>query len=124
MDRGTALDGAPTGLAASRVPELPECPVRIGHASFVLADASWHEEMRGRSRGLLILVESKLPADTVEIVTELIDANEYRVAVEIIADVLDEDEQVLEVKEASLLRDLARAMKLERKCVDCLLRRA
>jgi len=63
--------------------------------------------MRGQSRALLILVEPKLPPETVEIASELIDANEYGVAVEIIADVLYENEQVLAVEEASLLLELS-----------------
>ncbi len=75
-----------------------------------MVDRSWHEQMQGRARALLIGVERDLPRETVELVSELIDANEYGVAVEIVANVLDEGgislAPTIDLQLADLLSDL------------------
>jgi hypothetical protein len=86
-----------------------------------VADTSWQEDMTGRSRALLSLVAPKLADQTVKLAEELLDANEYGVAVELIADMLVEGAQVLSEGEASILRDLSMAMGLDRPAISQLL---
>lgn len=57
--------------------------------------ASRHEEVQGRTCGLLITLAPQLPAATVGIVDELIDANECGVAVEIMSEMLVESGGVI-----------------------------
>jgi hypothetical protein len=47
-----------------------------------------YEDIQGRLRGLLITVADQLPAVTVGIVSEMIDANECGVALEILSEML------------------------------------
>lgn len=53
-------------------------------------DVSHYEELQGRLRGLLIAVADQLPRVTVQLVGEMIDANECGVALETISEMLVE----------------------------------
>lgn len=52
--------------------------------------AARYEEIQGRVRGLLITLAPQLPAKTVGIIDEMIDANECGVALEIMSEMLVE----------------------------------
>jgi hypothetical protein len=56
----------------------------------VSQDVSRYEELQGRLRGLLIAVACQLPGLTVQLVGEMIDANECGVALETISEMLVE----------------------------------
>ncbi|MGH9120441.1 MAG: MafI family immunity protein [Acidimicrobiales bacterium] len=57
--------------------------------------------MQGRERAILIEVAPELPALTVGIVHEMIDANEYGVALEVMSDMLVESDAVISEKTLS-----------------------
>lgn len=103
----------------------PRGPIAAGvhTACLVLADysgqcvavtdpASWHEEMRGRAFALLVSVDDRLPQNTAQLAHELIDANEYGVAVEIMRDVLAERQAPLTADEERELQGMLGAMGL------------
>lgn len=71
-----------------------------------MVDAAWHEEMRGRCRGLLLAVADRVPELTAGLAGELIDANECGIAIEMIADVLDETGASLGDDESDWLHSL------------------
>lgn len=80
--------------------------------------ASRHEEVQGRARGLLITLAPQLPAVTVGIVDEMIDANECGVAMEIMSEMLVESGAVISEETFSDFTSLADEMSLDRLNVD------
>ena len=69
--------------------------------------------MRGRAIGFLLVVEDRLSRDTAQLAHELIDANEYGVAVEIIRDWLSEHGVTLAPHERSMLTGMLSEMGLD-----------
>ena len=53
-------------------------------------DSSYYEDLRGRVRGVLIAVSDMFPSQQVQLLDELIDANESGVALEMLAEMLVE----------------------------------
>lgn len=80
--------------------------------------ASRHEEIQGRARGLLITLAPQLPAVTVGIVDEMINANECGVALEIMSEMLVESGAIISQEAFSDFAALADEMKLDRLNVD------
>ncbi len=80
--------------------------------------AARHEEVQGRVRGLLIAVAPQLPAVTVGIVDEMIDANECGVALEIMSEMLVESGAVISEQSLSDVSSLVEEMGFGRLNVD------
>lgn len=80
--------------------------------------ASRYEELQGRIRGLLIAVADQLPAVTVGLVDEMIDANECGVALEIVSEMLVESRAVISGQTLSDVAALVDEMGLDRVTVD------
>jgi hypothetical protein len=74
---------------------------------------SYYEELRGRVQALLIEVADQLPAFTVDLVTELIDANEPGVAVETISEMLAEAHGEISAGTLGHVHDLVTTMHLD-----------
>jgi hypothetical protein len=72
------------------------------------------EVVQGRARGLLIAVASQLPAVTVGMVDELIEANECGVALEIVSEMLVESGAVISAGTLSDIGWLVGEMGLDR----------
>ena len=85
----------------------------MGQSFAVSVPESWHEEMRGRAYAFLIAVDDRLPTDTAELVHELIDSNEYGVAVEMMHDSLIEQRASLTAEEERELSGMLSAMGLD-----------
>lgn len=81
------------------------------------ADAR-HDDIRGRVQGLLITVADQLPAVTVGLVDELLDANELGIAVEMLSEMLVESNARLSREAMTIFRDLVDEMKLDPLNVD------
>ena len=75
--------------------------------------ASHHEELRGRVRGLLITVAGRLPESTVALVSEMIDANEPGVALEVISEMLVESRGKISADTLALVSELVETMRLD-----------
>lgn len=75
--------------------------------------ASQHEEVQGRARGLLIAVAPQLPAMTIGLVGEMIDANECGVALEIMSEMLVESHAVISAQELTMFSELVETMRLD-----------
>lgn len=82
----------------------------LHHAEVV--DPAWHELMRGKCRGFLIAVADRLPHDTTGLAEELIHANEYGVAIEIVAEALEQGGATLTSEESHWLARLLSDMGL------------
>lgn len=80
--------------------------------------ASHYKEMQRRVRELLNTLAAQLPAATIEIVDEMIDANECGVALEIISEMLVESEAVIPGQILSEIASLVDEMGLNRLNVD------
>ena len=80
--------------------------------------ASRHEEIQGRTRGLLITLAPQLPAVTAGLVDEMIDANECGVAIEIMSEMLFEGGGVVSQKTFSEVDALVDELRLDRINVD------
>jgi hypothetical protein len=68
---------------------------RLSHSDApdcVVLDFSTHSDLTGRVRGLIILLAERLSSDQARSVDELIDASEFGVALETLADWLAEKE--------------------------------
>ena len=76
-------------------------------------DASHFEQIRGGLIATLVDVEDRLPEDTCRWVTEFIDAGEFGLALETIADVLAEGEAAITVEERNAMLDLVRDMSMD-----------
>jgi hypothetical protein len=76
--------------------------------------ASYYEELRGRVRAVLIAVEAQLPSTTVDLVSEMIDANEPGVALETISEMLVESQGIISADILTLVRELVETMGLNR----------
>lgn len=76
-------------------------------------DAATHDDLAGLLRGLLINVEDRLPAETVEIVTSLIDASEFGIALETMAEMLCEYDQPITAAERKGFLDLVERMAMD-----------
>ena len=66
--------------------DAPNCPV---------LDFATHSDLTGRLRGLIILLAERLSSDEARSVDELIDASEFGVALETLADWLAENETAI-----------------------------
>lgn len=75
-------------------------------------DASRFEELQGRLRGLLITVADQLPPVTVQLVGEMIDANECGVALETISEMLVESHASIGLDVLMNVEDLAASMNM------------
>ena len=67
-------------------------------------DLSESEDLQGRLRGLLITVADQLPGVTAQLVGEMIDANEFGVALEILSEVLADSHAAIT---AGVVKDVA-----------------
>jgi hypothetical protein len=76
-------------------------------------DATYYEQLRGRTRGLLISVDHWFPPNQSSLLDELIDANECGVAVEMISSMLEEFHADVTPDEATAVDDLVRDMGLD-----------
>jgi hypothetical protein len=74
---------------------------------------AWHEEMRGRALAFLVTVDDRLPHDTAALAHDMIDANEYGIAVEIMRDILREQQASLTVAERGDLDGMLTDMGLD-----------
>lgn len=72
-----------------------------------------HDELSGLVRGLLINVEDRLPPETRDLVVELIDASEFGVALETMAEMLGEYEQPVTAQERTNFLDLVKRMAMD-----------
>jgi len=72
-----------------------------------------HDDIRGRVQGLLITVADQLPAVTVGLVDELLDANELGIAVEMLSEMLVESNARLSRDAMTIFKDLVDEMKLD-----------
>jgi hypothetical protein len=77
-----------------------------------------YEEVQGRVRGLLITLAPQLPAVTVGLVDEMIDANECGVALEIMSEMLVESGGVISEKSLSDVASLVDDIGLDRVKVE------
>jgi hypothetical protein len=80
--------------------------------------ASYYEELRGRVRGLLITIADQLPASTVALVSDMIDANESGVALETISEMLVESQGTISTDALMLASELVETMRLDPVNVD------
>jgi hypothetical protein len=76
------------------------------------------EELQGRLRGLLINVADQLPTVTVQLIGEMIDANEFGVALETLSEMLVESGGWISPEMLSDVSLLVRQMDLDRINVD------
>ena len=77
-------------------------------------DGGWqNEEIRGRVRGLLIIVAYQLPSRTVEIIDELIEHSESGVAVQILSEMLVESSARISPEYLNLVSQLVARMNLD-----------
>lgn len=81
-------------------------------------DASGFEELQGRLRGVLIAVSEQLPAFTVGLVDEMIDANELGIALETMSEMLVESNGSIEHHVVAAVERLAEDMALDAINVD------
>jgi hypothetical protein len=79
---------------------------------------SYHDDLRGKVRALLIMVADQLPPTTVELVTEMIDANESGVALETISEMLVESRGAVTSNALAVVDDLVRTMRFDPVNVD------
>ena len=75
-------------------------------------DVSHFEELQGRLRGLLVMVGHQLPRVTVQLVAEMIDANECGVALETISEMLVESRATIAPDVLASVTELVEAMDL------------
>lgn len=75
--------------------------------------AAYFEDLQGRLRAVLINVAELLPSLTVGLVTEMIDANECGVALEMMSEMLVESEAVLDVTIVENFARLVEVMGME-----------
>lgn len=75
-------------------------------------EVSHFEELQGRLRGLLITVADKLPRVTVQLVAEMIDANECGVALETVSEMLVESRAAITPDVLTSASELVEAMGL------------
>src|SRR5258708_2534596 len=77
------------------------------------SDVPHFEELQGRVRGLLISVSDQLPAVTVQLAGEMIDASEYGVALEMISEVLAESRAAISREVLVIVTELVGIMNLD-----------
>jgi hypothetical protein len=80
--------------------------------------ASKYEEIQGRVRGLLITLAPQLPALTVGLVDEMIDANECGIALEMMSEMLVESPGTVTAEIVSEVSYLVQEMGLDQVNVD------
>jgi hypothetical protein len=78
-----------------------------------MPDATYYEQLRGRTRGVLISVDRWFPTTQSALLDELIDANECGVAVEMISAMLEEFHAKVTEHEATEVESLVRDMGLD-----------
>ena len=76
-------------------------------------DAAYYEDPQGRTRGVLIEVADQLQVKTVELVAELIDANEPGIALEMLSEALVEVGAILAPATVVAAEELVETMKLD-----------
>jgi hypothetical protein len=75
--------------------------------------SAYYEELQGRLRALLITIENELPRVTVDLVAEMIDANELGVALQIMSEMLVESRGSVTEETLDTFGELARVMQLD-----------
>lgn len=75
-------------------------------------DSAYYEDLQGRLRALLITVGDQLSKITVELISELVDANECGVALEMMSEMLVETGAAVEAGTVVAVADLAGLMGL------------
>jgi hypothetical protein len=89
----TAFRHRPPAEATSRSPGTRERDHSVSGAQDCLVlDFATHSDLTGRLRGLIILLAGRLTLDQARSADELIDASEFGVALEMLADWLSENE--------------------------------
>lgn len=81
-------------------------------------ESAYLEELQGLLRGVLITVAEQLPALTVGLIDEMIDANECGVALEVLSEMLVESSSALDVNLVAEIDRLVTMMSMERVNVD------
>ena len=76
------------------------------------ANVAHFEELQGRLRGLLSMVAPHLPAVTVQLVAEMIDANECGVALETVSEMLGESRSAISADVLAIVSELTTALHL------------
>jgi hypothetical protein len=71
------------------------------------------DDFQGRIRGLLIAIAEQLPEFTVKFIDELIDANEFGVAVETISEMLVDSQAAIQRWVYDVVNELCDAMPLD-----------
>lgn len=79
---------------------------------------SYYEDIQGRLRAILTTVASQLASDTVQLVDEMIDANECGVALEIMSEMLVESAATVSEETFSEVESLVDKMGMDRINVD------
>jgi hypothetical protein len=83
-------------------------------------DRGSYEDIAGRLRGLLIRLDDRLPGKDVTLIAEFIDAGEFGLALEQMADVLSEDKQPLATDERTDMLALVERMQMGDRVPDAL----
>lgn len=73
-------------------------------------DSATFDELSGRVRSLLISVSERLPTQKVGLVDELIDAGEFGIALETMADILGDEETMISSQERAEFTELTQLM--------------
>jgi hypothetical protein len=81
-------------------------------------NSSYYEDLQGRLRALLIIVAGQLPRTTVALATEMVDANESGVALEMISEMLVESGGRLSTDALGIVSDLVATMGLDQDVVE------
>jgi hypothetical protein len=80
-----------------------------------------YDELQGALRALLIMVADQLPTSTVDLVQEMIDANECGVALETVSEMLVASDASIPSSALKVVADLTSSMDLEQVNVERLL---
>lgn len=88
-------------------------PSGLTTRQYSLVDAASHDDLGGRLRGLLIGVEDRLPPQTRDLVIELVDASEFGIALETMAEMLCEYDQPVTSSERADFMQLVRRMAMD-----------
>jgi hypothetical protein len=82
------------------------------------SEAAYWEDLQGRLRGLLIMVGDQLSETTVAIVSEMIDAAECGIALDVMSEMLVESHASLDKQILANISDIAAIMKLDAETVE------
>ena len=75
-------------------------------------ERAYYDDIAGQLHGLLIRLEGRLPGKDISLVADFIDAGEFVLALEQMADVMGEDEQPLSPEERADMLALAERMQI------------